>query len=107
MLFRSKCSDWPGNVRELANAIEHATILCDQLPIQSEHLPQRVTPTPSIPIAPVDHSAMTLQQLEMVAIHQALDRHNGNKPEVAKELGISLKTLYNKLNQSTKMNKSA
>ena len=32
---------WPGNVRELANVIEHATILCDELPIGLEHLPDR------------------------------------------------------------------
>ena len=33
---------WPGNVRELANVIEHATILCDEGPISSEHLPDQV-----------------------------------------------------------------
>ena len=33
--------DWPGNVRELANVVEHASILCDELPIGVEHLPDR------------------------------------------------------------------
>ncbi len=33
--------EWPGNVRELANAVEHASILCDELPIGAEHLPDR------------------------------------------------------------------
>ena len=37
---------WPGNVRELANVIEHAMILCDALPIQAEHLPQRFFSAP-------------------------------------------------------------
>ena len=36
----------------------------------------------------------------MAAIHEALERHGGNKPKVAEELGICLKTLYNKLNQA-------
>jgi len=46
--------------------------------------------------------AATLRDLEMKAIDSALQRHNGNKSKAAEELGISLKTLYNKLNQSEK-----
>jgi len=44
----------------------------------------------------------TLRDLEMKAIESALQRHGGNKSKAAEELGISLKTLYNKLNQSEK-----
>ena len=44
----------------------------------------------------------TLRDLEMKAIDAAMQRHGGNKSKVAEELGISLKTLYNKLNQSDK-----
>ena len=44
----------------------------------------------------------TLRDLEMKAIESALGRHSGNKSKAAEELGISLKTLYNKLNQSEK-----
>ncbi len=40
------------------------------------------------------------REIEMQAIHQSLERHAGNKPKAADELGISLKTLYNKLNQA-------
>ena len=43
----------------------------------------------------------------MQAILTALDRHSGNKPKAAEELGISLKTLYNKLNQATTLEKRA
>ena len=50
---------------------------------------------------------MTLRELEMEAIHDALERHAGNKPKAADELGISLKTLYNKLNQAGDLEKSA
>jgi two-component system NtrC family response regulator len=91
---------WPGNVRELANVIEHATILCDQPPITVDHLPQRFAsrrgPLPKVKI----NGPITLRDLEMQAIYDALDRHSGSKPEAAEELGISLKTLYNKLNQT-------
>ena len=44
----------------------------------------------------------TLRDLEMKAIDAAMQRHSGNKSKAAEELGISLKTLYNKLNQSEK-----
>ena len=43
----------------------------------------------------------------MVAIHRALERHSGSKPKAAEELGVSLKTLYNKLNQADNLKDSA
>jgi transcriptional regulator with PAS, ATPase and Fis domain len=42
---------------------------------------------------------MTLEEIERDQILRVLDKHQGNKPAVAAELGISLKTLYNKLNR--------
>jgi two-component system NtrC family response regulator len=50
---------------------------------------------------------MTLEELEMQAIHAALERHEGSKPRAAEELGVSLKTLYNKLNRAETSAKSA
>lgn len=97
---------WPGNVRELANVIEHATILCDELPISEAHLPLDFASRrlrPDLRVA----GPMTLRDIEMQAIQAALDRHDGSKPAVADELGISLKTLYNKLNQASSLEKSA
>ena len=97
---------WPGNVRELANVIEHAIILCDSLPLTADDLPRdfasRMQARPRLVTGPV-----SLRDLEMQAIHEALDRHAGNKPQAAEELGISLKTLYNKLNQASSLEKSA
>ena len=91
---------WPGNIRELANAIQHATILCDSDTILPEHLPtnfdSRLGKHENAPTL----GTVSLRDLEMQAIDQALERNQGNKPKTAEELGISLKTLYNKLNQA-------
>jgi two-component system NtrC family response regulator len=98
---------WPGNVRELSNVIEHATILCDSGPIRREHLPQRFDSRQLVGNARQKPGVMTLREMEMEAIHDALERTGGNKPKAADQLGISLKTLYNKLNQTGTLEKSA
>jgi len=98
---------WPGNVRELANVLEHATILCDAGPVQSEHLPHQFTTRRLLGADPVRFGVRTLREIELEAIHEALERHNGNKPKAAEQLGVSLKTLYNKLNQASTSSKTA
>jgi len=97
---------WPGNVRELANVIEHATILCDGPPITPEHLPGNFGSN-RLRLRLRSIGPTTLRDLELQAIHEAIERHNGNKPAAAEELGISLKTLYNRLNQIGTLDKSA
>jgi two-component system NtrC family response regulator len=87
---------WPGNVRELANVIEHAAILCESLPIDTDDLPRHFSKR-QLRKEIRDAGPMTLRELEMLAIERALERHDGNKPAAADELGVSLKTLYNKL----------
>jgi DNA-binding NtrC family response regulator len=103
--------DWPGNVRELANVVEHAAILCDELPIGLEHLPDRFSRARHLRVDPGSSSVVvgpiTLRDLEMQAIYQSLERNGGNKPKTAEELGISLKTLYNKLNQGQNLERTA
>jgi DNA-binding NtrC family response regulator len=101
--------DWPGNIRELANAIERASILSGGGPILPEHLPTQgysrrsmtATPTPAVtgPHFTVPEGNPTLRDVEMKYIQVVLEKYNGNKPAAAKELGIALKTLYNKINQ--------
>ena len=88
---------WPGNIRELANVVEHAAILSDKLPITASDLPHHFG---SQAIArSVQMSGTTLKEIEMQAIHSALEQTGGNKTAAASQLGVSLKTLYNKLNQ--------
>lgn len=88
---------WPGNIRELANVVEHAAILCDSLPVRAEHLPRHFGKR-QLRKEIRDSGPMTLRDLEMIAIDKAIQRNDGNKPAAAEELGVSLKTLYNKLN---------
>ncbi|MEX0701692.1 MAG: sigma-54 dependent transcriptional regulator [Planctomycetales bacterium] len=98
--------DWSGNVRELANALEHAVILSDGEAITADHLPASVTkrrPAPAsagtgLSFANFD-GPLTLREIEREVIHCVLDKHAGDKPAAAAELGIALKTLYNKLHQ--------
>ena len=90
---------WPGNIRELANVIEYAAIICDKLPIGAADLPQSMTQEPVT-------AGRSLREMEMESIWAALDACNGNKTAAAQQLGISIKTLYNKLNADT-INKKA
>ena len=98
---------WPGNVRELANVVEHAAILCDELPIRAEHLPTRFGEKKLKGPHFKTVAPQTLREIELTVIQQTLERHKGNKPKSAEELGISLKTLYNKLNQVAQTEQSA
>ena len=98
-----KQHEWPGNVRELANALERALIMSDGITIRPEDLPshlQRDTAKGATTLDVVPMSAMpkTLREVEMEVIYRALDKFQGDKPKAAAELGIALKTLYNKLN---------
>lgn len=100
-----KNHEWSGNVRELANALEHAVILSDGVTVHPEDLPDGIGTSSSstdrsMPVAvPMrGASGKTLREIEMEVIYEALDRNQGDKPKTAAELGIALKTLYNKLN---------
>jgi DNA-binding NtrC family response regulator len=103
---------WPGNVRELANVMEHAWILAGGGPITSDHVPHHLrqsaapvtlsfpkAPPVTVPSLAPDSAPKTLKEIEMDHILRVLAKHSGNKQAAASELGIVLKTLYNKLNQ--------
>jgi DNA-binding NtrC family response regulator len=93
--------DWPGNVRELRNVIERATILAKGELIEPSHLPPLGSPRAAtaalagLSIAP----GMTVDEAEQKLILATLDSAGGNKTRAAETLGISLKTLHNKLNR--------
>ncbi len=90
---------WPGNVRELRNAVERAMILVEGETIGAEQLPPDLAgageeaATLRVPLG------ATLEQVEREVILATLQRSRGNKARTAEALGISEKTLYNKLNR--------
>ena len=93
---------WPGNVRELRNVVERAVILSSEEFLELKHLPPYLTETPA-PAAPAGGMAltpgMTVEEAENRLIMLTLDHSGGNKTRAAEILGISLKTLHNKLNK--------
>ena len=106
---------WPGNVRELQNVIERAVILCrDGEELQTDHLgfvPVRTGTKPpglnseeklpaiSLVPTPTEEGIVALDQVEKQHILRALDICDGNRTQAAKQLGISIRTLRNKLHE--------
>ena len=88
---------WPGNVRELRNVIERAVILSTSDRIDVHVLPERILsykfekPTIMIPLG------TTVEEAEKQLILRTLEMENNNKTRAAQIVGISLKTLHNKL----------
>jgi Nif-specific regulatory protein len=89
---------WPGNAHELKNVMERTYILTDGQYIEASHLPEFAQEVKVEKIeAPVSYVEFTLFDLEKKHIIDTLDHLQGNKTRAAKTLGITVKTLYNKL----------
>lgn len=114
--------DWPGNVRELQNLMERAVLLAGRGPISEKHFlldadswplpedePDQSAPadaqaTPGAQAAPqpglggaVDARDMPLSEIERIAIMKRLEQTAGNRTQAADLLGISVRTLRNKI----------
>jgi transcriptional regulator with PAS, ATPase and Fis domain len=88
---------WPGNVRELRNVIQRAVVLSGTGLINSEHLPDNVL-RGVVPASSAAAASVTpIREMERDLILRALDETGQDKRKAAQLLGISLKTLYNKL----------
>ena len=104
---------WPGNVRELQNVIERAVILCpDGEELQPEHLgfvPSGNVPKSAlskleaqkeiVPLADSPEQIVPLDEVEKRHILHALEVCDGNRTQAARQLGISIRTLRNKLHE--------
>ncbi|MGE4442590.1 MAG: sigma 54-interacting transcriptional regulator [Desulfomicrobium sp.] len=118
--------DWPGNVRELQNLMERAVLLAGNGPIRPVHflldgqewspeLPEEGEADSSAPVAPplptatsgavmdADGRIPTIQEMEMRLIIKSLDKTAGNRTKASELLGISVRTLRNKLGEYRKI----
>ena len=114
--------NWPGNVRELRNVLERAVILAGEGTIEVQHLPAFLqsrssaaspaappaaapTPAPAAASSPEDSEVLripigtTVEETEKALILRTLEHTRNNKTRAAEILGISLKTLHNKLKE--------
>jgi Nif-specific regulatory protein len=89
--------NWPGNVQELRNIMERTFILSEERYIDEGHLPNFVQEVKEEVQEVESFTEMTLHELEKLHICRTLDHLGGNKTRAAKVLGITVKTLYNKL----------
>jgi DNA-binding NtrC family response regulator len=99
----------------MANVMEYSYILAGGGPIRPEHLPQTLRVKSAAPprsagqaaTLPLSGStsapARTLNEIEMEHVLRVLEKHGGSKTAAAAELGISLKTMYNKLHKLQEM----
>jgi len=105
---------WPGNIRELRNVLERAAIMASEGLILPKHLAmeQMAAPADTVPDAAVEtgtqieaadtirfHPGATMEDIEDAYINLVLQRTNHNKTKAADILGISVRTLHNRLGQ--------
>jgi DNA-binding NtrC family response regulator len=101
--------DWPGNVRELENTMERAILICENNLIHPGHLflegdlsqatPETVSEGPEPRKLSMDTTNMTLRDVEKALIYDTLTKVNGNKSKASRLLGISVRTMRNKLHE--------
>ena len=110
MFDRMMAYDWPGNARELRNTIERAVVLCpDGAPLDVGHLPSGFGKAQQFAAQAADSSVVhvrvgsTVDSAERALIMRTLEAMGQNKTRAAEILGVSLKTLHNKLKEYSRM----
>ena len=99
--------DWPGNIRELQNTCERLQILSEGHMIMVNDIPENIR-NPEVIDETLDFDPQVpLYELEKRYILKALAHYGGNKTQAAQGLGITIKTLYNKLHEYGEFEKYA
>lgn len=99
--------DWPGNIRELQNMCERLQILSEGHMIMLNDVPDNIRNNESEKDILAYDPQLTLHELEKRYILKALQHFGGNKTQAANNLGITIKTLYNKLHEYGEFEKFA
>jgi len=98
--------DWPGNVRQLENLIERAILYSgDETKIEKKHFSMESEVRTANDASSIK-TVTTLAEMEKQMIHNALKRTSNNRTQAADLLGISVRTLRNKLHQYNEMNEN-
>ncbi len=99
--------EWPGNIRELQNVCERLQILSEGHAIMAGDIPENISHPEKKDSTGEYDPGMTLGELEKRFIIKALNYFEGNKTQAANALGITIKTLYNKLHEYGEFDKFA
>lgn len=99
--------DWPGNIRELQNTCERLQVLSEGHTIMLNDIPESIRTPVKKEEAMAFNPEMKLHDLEKRYIISALGFYGGNKTQAAQGLGITIKTLYNKLHEYGEFEKYA
>ena len=102
--------NWPGNIRELQNTVERLRVLAGGGKITEADLPGSIrNPNANrkdLKSSELPSPTMPLEELEKLHILRCLEHFEGNKTRAAQSLGITIKTLYNKLHRYGILDKS-
>jgi len=104
--------DWPGNIRELENTLERASAFCEEYRILRNDIEFAAVGRPDALDGATKHASRltlagrTLAEIEMQAIEDTLAACGGNKALSARQLGISEKSIYNKMRRHGLMPKT-
>ena len=98
---------WPGNVRQLRNAIHRACVEAESPTIQKVDLGTSESAVSGNDSLPTEFLTLPLDEIERMIILSRIKRFRGNKTEAAAELGVTARTLRNKMARWQELNKAS